>query len=336
MGPAVPGVQRARHAGTQARAGPAAGCGRDAVRLPHRLPVALPTRVVRALDEGVVAVPPLVTQRHLGASADSAARGSTGGRWSRRGDAVDAGHRHPPGARSVQRWVHLPRPRRPLRPHQGRQAHRGGRRDRPPVRCAVPAGTTSSRYSVQSGTPGASRSPTGASAGPDDSRSRSRTPPPPRLAGSRSPASPPPWATCHALARIGVASPPQHRSARERPGLVTYVVPRAAGSGLLCTAHVGALTARRGRTRCRMDPPTDRCDGPARRQAALDVACTQRPGRPGAARGRHAHSSTRQGFRHAGCVRRPQGGIRSRRLLIAPRGCASPRAALTPERGHAL
>jgi hypothetical protein len=34
--------------------------GRDAVRRPHRLPVALPARVVRTVDAGVVAVPPLV------------------------------------------------------------------------------------------------------------------------------------------------------------------------------------------------------------------------------------------------------------------------------------
>ena len=44
---------------------------------------------------------------------------------------VDGRHRHPPGSRCLQRWVHLPRPRRPLRQHQGRQTRRGSRRDRP-------------------------------------------------------------------------------------------------------------------------------------------------------------------------------------------------------------
>jgi hypothetical protein len=53
-------------------------------------------------------------------------------------------------------------------------------------RCAASGGTTSSRCSVPSGTPGASRSPTVASAGPDGWRSRSRTPRPQLPAGSRS------------------------------------------------------------------------------------------------------------------------------------------------------
>lgn len=57
------GVQCARQARTQARAGPAPGCGRDAVHLPHRLPVAVPPGIVRTLDASVVAVSPLDTQR---------------------------------------------------------------------------------------------------------------------------------------------------------------------------------------------------------------------------------------------------------------------------------
>jgi hypothetical protein len=73
--------------------------------------------------------------------------------------------------------------------------------------CAVSGGTTSSRCSVPSGTPGASRSPTNASAAPGDSRSRSRSPPPPRPAGSRSPESPPPCATCRVLKLPGRALP---------------------------------------------------------------------------------------------------------------------------------
>jgi len=41
------GVQRSGQARTQARARPATGGGRDALHLPHRLPVAVPARVVR-------------------------------------------------------------------------------------------------------------------------------------------------------------------------------------------------------------------------------------------------------------------------------------------------
>ena len=96
----------------------------------HRLSVAIPPRVVRAVDPGVVAVPPLVSQRHVGESAHGAARCRPRGGRSRRRDAVDGGHRHPPRSRVVQRRGNVPRPRRPLRPHQGRQAGRCGRRDR--------------------------------------------------------------------------------------------------------------------------------------------------------------------------------------------------------------
>jgi hypothetical protein len=74
-------------------------------------------------------------------------------------------------------------------------------------------GTTSSRCSAPSGTPGASKWPTAASAAPVDWRSRSRTPPPRPPAGSRSPASPPHCATCHAHGRSGLHS----RSQPERP-----------------------------------------------------------------------------------------------------------------------
>ena len=41
------------------------------------VPVALFARVVRTLDPGVVAVPPLVAQRHLGLGTHGAARGRT-------------------------------------------------------------------------------------------------------------------------------------------------------------------------------------------------------------------------------------------------------------------
>ena len=44
----------------------------------------------------------------------AAPRGRKGG-----GDAVDGRHRHPPCTRSIQQRVHVPRPRRPLRPYQG-------------------------------------------------------------------------------------------------------------------------------------------------------------------------------------------------------------------------
>ena len=70
------------------------------------------------VDARLVAVPPLVAQGHLGAGADGAARGRTRDGRSRGGDAVDVGHRHPPGPRGIQRRVRLPRPRRPLRPHK--------------------------------------------------------------------------------------------------------------------------------------------------------------------------------------------------------------------------
>jgi putative transposase len=72
------------------------------------------------------------------------------GRRSRRCDAVDGGDRHPPGPRGVQRRVHLPWPRRTPRPHQGRQARRGGRRDRAlagPGALVVPASTHENRAS---------------------------------------------------------------------------------------------------------------------------------------------------------------------------------------------
>ena len=238
--------------------------GRDALRLPHRLPVAVPARVVRALDAGVVAVPPLVTQRHLGASADRAARGSReadgraettpsmvvidthlargasnggftfhdrGGPYGRtkgakrivavdvtglpvgalvvpasthenRDDRADvgaphrAGRRRPAGAGPGRSWRH--RGRRPTRWAAATTS-----------RCAGSGGTTSSRCSAPSGTPGASRSPTDASAAPADWRSRSRTPPPRRPAGSRSPASRPSCATCRVLRLPGAHSQPQ-------------------------------------------------------------------------------------------------------------------------------
>ena len=51
--------------------------------------MALPARVVRAVDAGVVAVPPLVTQPNLDASAEVAARGRPRGRRPGRCDAVD-------------------------------------------------------------------------------------------------------------------------------------------------------------------------------------------------------------------------------------------------------
>src|SRR5918997_2948742 len=57
-------------------------------------------RVVRALDARVVAVPPVVAQRHLGAGPDRAARGGTRGGRPYPGDAHDGGHRHPRPART--------------------------------------------------------------------------------------------------------------------------------------------------------------------------------------------------------------------------------------------
>jgi hypothetical protein len=71
--------------------------------------------------------------------------------------------------------------------------------------------TTSGRSSAPSGTPGASRSPTGVSDGGDAWPSRSRTPPPPRPAGSGSLASPPRSATCHVSEPAGdrSRSPPE-------------------------------------------------------------------------------------------------------------------------------
>ena len=65
--------------------------------------------------------------------------------------------------------------------------------------------------------PGALRSHTVVSAAPAGWRSRSRTPPPPQPAGSRSPASQPPCATCHAREPTGarhLSAAPE--SARER------------------------------------------------------------------------------------------------------------------------
>jgi hypothetical protein len=47
--------------------------GRNALHLAHRSPVAVPAGVVRTLDSGVVTVPALVTQRHVGATVLHAA-----------------------------------------------------------------------------------------------------------------------------------------------------------------------------------------------------------------------------------------------------------------------
>ena len=63
--------------------------------------MALPARVVRALDAGVVAVAPLVTQPGLDASVDGAARGRPRGSRPGRCDVVGGGHRHPHVARGA-------------------------------------------------------------------------------------------------------------------------------------------------------------------------------------------------------------------------------------------
>ncbi|WP_426243417.1 transposase [Nocardioides sp. LHG3406-4] len=44
-------------------------------------------------------------------------------------------HRHPPGPRRLERWVHVPRPRRPLWADQGREACSRSRRDGPSRGC---------------------------------------------------------------------------------------------------------------------------------------------------------------------------------------------------------
>ena len=136
------GVRRcwSRRSTHPASAGPSTGqtCGGwwtgCPLHLAHRLPVAVSARVIRSLDAGVVPVPPLVAQRHLGSGADRAAPGGARGRGPGWGHSVNGGHRHPPGPRRVQRRDHLPRPRRGLRAREGRQARRGGGCDRPPAR----------------------------------------------------------------------------------------------------------------------------------------------------------------------------------------------------------
>jgi hypothetical protein len=141
--------------------------GRVAVHRPDRLSVALSSGVVRAVDSGLNAVSRLVAQRHLGASPDGAARGRTpGGREGGR-DGLDDRHRHPSGAWCLQRRIHLPRPRQPLRAHQGRQACRGGGRDRPSggrsggasLDSREPGQRADVGEPAPSGTPGASRCP---------------------------------------------------------------------------------------------------------------------------------------------------------------------------------
>ncbi len=99
-------------------------------------------------------------------------------------------------------------------------------------------GTTSSRSSAPSGTPGASRSPTAASDAPAAWRSRSRTPPPQRPAGSRSRASPRRCATCHESEPAGVLSRSQldharSRTARKRQKRRFKRFPRGARRGIL-------------------------------------------------------------------------------------------------------
>src|SRR5690349_5648521 len=72
---------------------------------------ALPPGVVRAMDEGLVAVPRL--SRNV-AGPDGAARSRTHRGRKRRRAALDCRHRHPPRPRRLERWVHLPRPGRSL------------------------------------------------------------------------------------------------------------------------------------------------------------------------------------------------------------------------------
>ncbi len=160
-----------------------------------RLPVALLAGVVRAVESGLVAVPTLVSSRHLGKGAHGSARGG----WACRGDSVNAGYRHTPCPGCVQRRGDVPQPRRPVRSYQRRQACHRRRCDRasdgcpgttglhprepserpdagpPDAPCDAWAGTTSSRCSGPSATPGESRSPTAAWAGPVDSRSPCNT-----------------------------------------------------------------------------------------------------------------------------------------------------------------
>jgi hypothetical protein len=110
-----------RQARAEACLGPAIRGERDAVHLPHRLPVAHPARGLLPLDAGVVAVPPLVSQRRVGpCSQGPALRRATLAVEPNR--SVDGGNRPPPGSRRVERRIHLPRPRRPLRRHKGREA----------------------------------------------------------------------------------------------------------------------------------------------------------------------------------------------------------------------
>jgi transposase len=79
--------------------------------------------------------------------------------------------------------------------------------------CAGWGGTTSSRCSDPSGTPGESRLRTAALAGPAGWRSRSRTPLRRLPAGYRSPASQPPSATCHARKEADGDLSPRHEPA---------------------------------------------------------------------------------------------------------------------------
>lgn len=88
---------------------------------PRRVSVALPPGVVRSMDAGLVAVPPLVshgtwaqvlTVLHALARIEDGRTDET---------PLDGRHRHPPGPRRLELRVHLPRPRRTLRPHQGKR-----------------------------------------------------------------------------------------------------------------------------------------------------------------------------------------------------------------------
>ena len=91
-------------------------------------------------------------------------------------------------------------------------------------------GTTSSRCSDRSATPGASRSPTAGWYSPADWRSRSGTPPPEQPAGCGSPASRPPCVTCQLSVDAVAGSLPRRRRRPGLPGRATAWLRRPLGS----------------------------------------------------------------------------------------------------------
>jgi hypothetical protein len=196
--------------------------------------MAVSPRDVWALDPGVVTVSPLVAQRHLGASVGRVARGRKGVRWSRRGNAVDGGHRHPSRPRVVQRRGHMFHDRGgPYGRTKGAKRMVAVDLTGLPVGAlVVPASTHENRttelmlqHLTEQGVSGrlelvlVDRGVTAAAArelGRDYDlagwRSRSRTPLPPPPAGSRLPASQPHCATCRAREPIGQPALRRHEA----------------------------------------------------------------------------------------------------------------------------